>query len=534
MIAPAQNPSFGESHPDRPSARRKVYRTVFCCLLLLIVGVPAVAKPGFTVKLPQSWVRSIEAKFDSPGKPSTASTSSTFLLDDHQFRVGEKTVERYFHHVQRVESAAGLQDLSQLKFYFEPSYQRLVIHFVRIRRGGKTIDALRPAEIKIIQQEEELNQQLYNGTLAALIFLNDLRVGDVVDSAYTIAGENPVLGGRYAETVYLADRQPIEHLSMRLLWPTKRALAVKNENVDLQPAVQTIGAESEYVWHRTNVAAIDVEDSTPGWFNPYPSLSLSEFQSWEAVVQWAIPMYKFNPIDDSALAAQIKKWESNFGTPAERMLAALRFVQDEIRYLGIELGRYSHQPSLPAAVFQRRFGDCKDKSLLLSSILNSMGIEAAPALVDSTAGRSLDERQPSPFAFDHVIVQAKLDGRTYWLDATASYEGGKLNQYYDPPYERALVLREGSDALEKIPRMSHTAGSTTVREVYKASSVNAPVSLSVTSTYRGADADSMRYRVANSSLAELSKQYLNYYANVNQSITTDGLPQVSDDRETTS
>ena len=46
----------------------------------------------------------------------------------------------------------------------------------------------------------------------------------------------------------------------------------------------------------------------------------------------------------------------------------------------------------------------KDKSLLLSSILNELGIEAFPALVNTEAQTELARELPSPLAFDHCIV----------------------------------------------------------------------------------------------------------------------------------
>jgi transglutaminase-like putative cysteine protease len=101
-------------------------------------------------------------------------------------------------------------------------------------------------------------------------------------------------------------------------------------------------------------------------------------------------------------------------------------VQDEVRYLGIELGTYSHTPTGPSKVFERRFGDCKDKTLLLATVLNELGIDARPALVNTDARRALDGWQPSPYAFDHVIVRAELGGKTYWLDPTTPYQRGTL------------------------------------------------------------------------------------------------------------
>lgn len=507
----------------------KTLLTVLCgCFLGLAAGQQVSARTQYVIRSPQSWVRIWDLESEGKGEPG--SSSSTFLLDDHQIKVGQATVERYFHHVQKIETAAGLGDVSQLKFYFEPSYQQLAIHFIRIRREGAVINALKPAEIKVIQQEEELNQQLYNGTLAALIFLNDVRVGDIVDYAYTVSGENPVLGGRFADTLYLADQQPIQHLKFRLVLPSNRSVAVRNHNLEIEPIVNPYGSDSEYIWERRDVGAVSVEDSTPAWFSPYPTVNLSEFQTWNDVVQWALPLYESTNPTPAELTLKTQKWQADFHSPEERTMAALRFVQDEIRYLGIELGRYSHQPTSPAKVFARRFGDCKDKSLLLATLLKSMGVDAAPALVHSSEGKSLDAQQPSPFAFDHVIVQAKIAGKTYWFDPTISYQRGGLDKYYDPPYERALVMRAGAGELEKIPQPTINAGSISVREKYEGQSSRGPISLKVSTTYIGDEADNMRQFLSGYSLSELGKTYLNFYAEANPSIKAVGLPEVEDDQ----
>lgn len=528
-VKPITRADFLQRSSSRFIALFQIVLTVFCCFIVVTVTRQTSAKSAYAVRPAPSWVRAFDLESDV--SDASGSASSTFLLDDHQVKVSQ-TVERYYHHIQRIETSAGLSDVSQLRFNFEPSYQQLAIHFVRIRRNGEVIDALRPSEIKVIQQEEDLNQQLYNGTLAALIFLNDLRVGDIVDYAYTVSGENPVLSGRFADKFYLADSQPIQHLKFRLVWPTDRIVAIKKNNIDFEPQFKAIGNESEYIWERRDVPAFNEEDSTPDWFDPYPAVSLSEFKTWGDVVQWALPMYgTTNPMTPE-LVSKVQKWQADFETPEQRTVASLRFVQDEIRYLGIELGRYSHQPTLPAKVLARRFGDCKDKSLLLATILKSMGIDAAPALVHSSAGRSLDTQQPSPFAFDHVIVQVRLAGKTYWLDPTISYQRGGLDQYYDPTNERALALREGTNALENIPLPTINAGSISINEKYQGKSSRGPISLDVSTTYVGDEADSMRQYISRYSLTELSKNYLNFYGEDNPSIKAVGLPQVADDQVT--
>jgi hypothetical protein len=54
--------------------------------------------------------------------------------------------------------------------------------------------------------------------------------------------------------------------------------------------------------------------------------------------------------------------------------------------------------------------------------------------------------------------------------------------------------------------------------------------LTVTTTYRAIEADAMRYRLARTSLAELGRFYLNYYANTDANIEQMGPPQADDDQ----
>lgn len=505
-------------------------RLVIVIGLLLSANGIVFGKGSFTIKPSPKWVRTVVPAEDPKTAAVPPGSSSSQLLDDEQTKVGNGTVERYYHMVRRVDSTSGLDDLSQLRFYFEPSYQQLAIHFVRIQRGAQIIDALRPGEIKTIQQEDELDQQLYNGSLATLIFVNDLRVGDVVDYAYSITGENPVLGGRFTDTLYLADSSPIQELFLRVLYPTDRKLEIKNNHIELSPSSQTLGSDTEYIWYRKHVPGIDTDDYIPVWFQPYPSVTLSEFPDWASVVGWALPFYRDSPLKNSELRAKIAQWKQA-NSLSEGAIGALRFVQDEIRYLGIELGRYSHQPTEPDQVFARRFGDCKDKSRLLTSILNEMGIEAAPALINSHSRSSIDSWQPTPYAFDHVIVRAVINGKTYWFDPTMSYQRGGLDEYYDPPYERALVVRAGEQGLSKIPTPNAASGSISVVEQYDAQPSGA-TTMSVTTTYRGSEANAMRYEVSISSLAELGKEYLNFYADNSPSINADGPIEVKDDQKT--
>jgi transglutaminase-like putative cysteine protease len=513
----------------RRAATARAFAPVWAALLLAFACASAAAKPNFTVQPPPAWVLPAATPQTTDSNAADAESGVRYLVDDRQERVTSKGTQDYYHVVELLKTAAAVEQVSQLQLDFEPSFQSLVIHHIRILRGGQAINVLRPSEIQIIQQEKELDQRLFNGTLSAVVVLNDVRPGDVIDYDWSVNGDNPVLAGNFADTFTLAEQDPVDYLRFRLLWPSSRKLFLRPRQTDLQPAVNRTGGETEYAWERRDVPAVEAEDSAPSWFEPTPNVQLSEFETWGDVARWAAPLYEAKALSP-ALKSQIAAWQK-LPTPEARLLAARRFVQDEVRYLGIEMGSYSHQPTQPSKVFERRFGDCKDKALLLATILNALGIEARPALVNTDARRTLDDWQPSPYAFDHCIVEAVLDGKTYWIDATASYQRGTLASYYPPEYERALVLRSDTQALTEIPPPSTDAPTTTVRDTYEVKSFDAPVKFNVTTVFRGADADQMRYHIAGESRSDMAKEYLNYYADRDPSISADAPPEISDDEE---
>src|SRR6185295_17331970 len=125
-----------------PSNGRSVglgFAIFFCFLLLAQADVAG--KPSFAVKPEPNWVRQIEIKRDAGSRDRPTS----ILLDDREIKLSGTGVERFYKYSERVNTNAGLDRLSQLQFNFEPSYQSLAIHFIRVIRGGQTRNALEPS-----------------------------------------------------------------------------------------------------------------------------------------------------------------------------------------------------------------------------------------------------------------------------------------------------------------------------------------------------------------------------------------------------
>lgn len=136
------------------SASKQHHRVAGLVKLILLVTLvlttrgSSLAKTSFLVKPPPLWVEPLSPNPNSNALANEAVNGILYVLVDQQFRVTGSGTQRYYRRVKRVLSTAGLENVSQIQIEFEPSYQELVFHHLRILRGDATIDGLNPHEIK--------------------------------------------------------------------------------------------------------------------------------------------------------------------------------------------------------------------------------------------------------------------------------------------------------------------------------------------------------------------------------------------------
>ena len=480
-----------------------------------------VAPPGDWVK-PNFFDRALQVA------PVSAGENERSLLIETEINVPESAT--FCHRVKQICSYSGVQDGAQIAFDFDPSYESLQLHWVRIWRGTNFLNRLDRDKVKIIQQEHDLEQHELNGQYSAILVLDDVRVGDVIDYAFTVQGENPVFGGRFACSIPLQLDQPVGRLRTRLLWPVKKRLFIKNHGTGMQPVVSRGKEVTEYCWDATRVPALSQEDSLPTWYDCQPWVQLSEFQTWSEVNRWALALFQDNSAPSLEFSQKLDAWR-RIANPEARVQAVLRFVQDEVRYFGIEMGVKSHKPSDPSTVCSRRFGDCKDKSFLFVTALRRLGIEAWPVLVNTTERRTLDQWQPSPLAFNHVIAAVRLDGQFYWLDPTINYQRGPLSAQYLPDYERGLVISPKTAGLTVIPNRSADQSLTSVSEYFQLHGRDEAAALKVVTVATGGDADALREQFATTGRDEIQKSYQDFYSRYYPQIETAQPIQFADDQQ---
>lgn len=498
---------------------------IFFVSLLACIAVQAQNRKPLIQKEP-AWVTRTSFDYNKTQMDDEATDGYIDLVHEKQVNLQEQAVYRKV--AIKYLSETGVQNRSEVNISYDPYYSKLLIHTISIIRGKEIINKLDAGKIKVIQQENELNRFLYDGSLSAILFLEDVRKGDILEYSYTKAGFNPVFKGRYSGIFETAFSDPVYHMYFKLLAPDHRTVQIKNSLTDVAYTRSKAGGQTVYEWTLKDVPGVRLQDYTPSWHDPFPMVMVSEYSNWKDVVNWARELYPFDGKLSPGLMAKIKEFSAG-KKPEDRIRAALRFVQDDVRYMGIEMAEGSHKPNRPDKVFQQRFGDCKDKSYLLCTMLRSMGIEAHPVLINTNFRKTIMSWLPSPFAFNHVTVRVLCNGRYYYFDPTISYQRGAIDSIAFPNYECGLVITDSTTALTAIPLQDK--GMVKVRETFDIPNMSGQARLKVRTEYTGSFADDVRDDFNSDSKTSISEGYLEFYRRYFDKIEADSLT-VTDDEET--
>lgn len=467
---------------------------------ILIAQVSKVAEPN--------WLNPIDYSLSPDINFDDLTQGTLTLFYDHQVHIPKQ--EKYTKFVTKIFENVGVQEASTINVSYDPTYQTLKFHSINIIRDGKVIDKFKSDSFQLLRRETDAENHLYDGSMSAVMNISDVRTDDIVEYSYTITGFNPIHNGTFSDSYYFDSHVPTGKISVTLF--SKNELNYKSINNATEPVISHKNGLKQYFWFNENTKKVSFEDYSPNWKLDYQMVFVSEYESWEDVVNWGIKTYTLNEKPNADLLQKIKNIDTENKTKGEKIKATLDFVQDDIRYLGLEDGIGAYKPFTPNKVFNQRFGDCKDKSLLMSTMLNRMGIKAYPMLVNTSLKQTIIEFLPSPVFFDHCVVKVIDDaGKGIYYDPTITNQGGTYKTTYFPDYKYGLVLKPENTSFDQI--FSHSENTVEIFDEYKLEATGKGATLKVTSTYYDYEADSMRRYFKNNSLNSISKEYVKYYSN---------------------
>ena len=474
----------------------------------LLISAPALAAPKPNFGPPPKWVE-VVAIPEAP--PAEGAPAVQTLLDDNQSRLTPQGDTYYNRRVRKVLKAEGLSSLTTFGVTWDPEDEVVTVHTLRILRGGQTIDLLaKGKKMLVLRREQDLERAMLDGRMSATQQIEGLQLGDILDASWTHSGRDPVAGNRSYDLEGLGFPGVAGRYRVRLSWPTGTPIKYKTTEGFGDPERTQDGDWTYLTLDVAGAQAPKAPVGAPARFRRLGSLETSSFESWNEISRIMAPLYDQAAViaRDSDLRTEIAAIAAKTQDPKARAFEALRLVEDKTRYFFIGIGDGGYVPAAADQTWARKFGDCKGKTALLLAILRELKVDAEPALVSLGGGDGMNERLPSLAAFNHVIVRAAIDGKTYWLDGTRTGDRSGLDALRPPPHRWALPIRTAGSDLEPIvvPPLTEPFLEATTR--FDASKgLDAPAAMQMVSRFRGDAANGLRQMVATVPRADLERNF---------------------------
>lgn len=317
----------------------------------------------------------------------------------------------------RILHPTALQ-LGNLSIAWNPAAGAPTVHVIRIHRGDEVIDVLENASFEILRRENQLEAASLDGFLTAILRVADLRVGDELEFGLTTRADDPTLGATVAGLLLLAPEPPPGRLRLGLSWEEGQEPQLRM-TPDMDAVAERRGRSLNLRFD--NAEMLMPPNDAPPRYRWQRVVEYSDFSDWAAISRHFAPLFAqaSSLAPGSPLRQEARRIAAAHSNPLDRARAALRLVQQEVRYIYVGLNGGNLTPATADETWQRRYGDCKGKTALLLALLAELGIEAEPVLANNAgADDGLDARLPNPMMFDHVLVRARINGTDYWLDGT--------------------------------------------------------------------------------------------------------------------
>jgi hypothetical protein len=214
-----------------------------------------------------------------------------------------------------------------------------------------------------------------------------------------------------------------------------------------QPVAPTSAGNNAWQWVVTDIQAIKRESDMPPWRGvagrmvvslfPPNGVANRGFTTWKEEGSWEAGLERGRRDPSPDIKQRVAQLTVSADTPVAKMKALAQFVQHDIRYVAIELGIGGWQPHAAPDVFSHKYGDCKDKVTLLSSMLSEIGVDSYYVSINTNRGAVTSQTPASIGLFNHEIMAVHLPDGLNDSSLTATMVHPKLGKllFFDPTDE---------------------------------------------------------------------------------------------------
>lgn len=207
---------------------------------------------------------------------------------------------------------------------------------------------------------------------------------------------------------------------MNLRYHTNYSCNIKDE---------TVGNKHIYSLSLENIKAIDREPYAPPFREIVPRVLLmpndfcydstcGNLSNWENHGKWISSLLTGKDILPADFVIKIKDLTKDAKNDREKVAILYQYLQNNTRYVSIQLGIGGYQPIDATSVSKSGFGDCKGLTNLMMAMLKAVDIPSNYSIV-SMREKDILPDFPNFNQFDHVILLVPFKNDSIWLECTS-------------------------------------------------------------------------------------------------------------------
>lgn len=207
---------------------------------------------------------------------------------------------------------------------------------------------------------------------------------------------------------------------MNLRYHTNYSCNIKDE---------TVGNKHIYSLSLENMKAIDREPYAPPFREIVPRVLLmpndfcydstcGNLSNWENHGKWVSSLLTGKDILPADFVIKIKDLTKDAKNDREKVAILYQYLQNNTRYVSIQLGIGGYQPIDATSVSKSGFGDCKGLTNLMMAMLKAVDIPSNYSIV-SMKEKDILPDFPNFNQFDHAILLVPLKNDSIWLECTS-------------------------------------------------------------------------------------------------------------------
>jgi hypothetical protein len=324
-----------------------------------------------------------------------------------------------------INNELGARQFARLAFDYNRSFQQIEFPFVRITHaGGGTVDIL-PSAISDQPNPAVVNAPAYQDVRVKSIRILGLAPDDVLEYRTVTTNSSPPFAPRF----YISHDVARDHLVSEELFEVDLPAASKVAPVTSRIAQTYETKESDegatprvlYQWKWSSLTDTPGKESASGLIAaPNPSNLLAQSDIVLTSLEWTDLV---RPLKDSldkldltasGIKGEAQTLTSSAGGAETKLKIVYEFVSQKIKTVDLPVGATGFRLRDPADVLSTGYGVPEDKSMLLSALASSVGVEAAPALILSAQSSLLHGVNPS--LLTNILNIARFAKDPVWLD----------------------------------------------------------------------------------------------------------------------